>query len=111
MLRRCVFAPAALVRRGSVAAAPTAASSPRRSCASRFVEEVLESPAASLEVSNAPIGNVFAATGAALFALTYGYHIAKPVYDAYTQNKGDDDDGEDAAEGEKAPEAAEDDEE
>ena len=33
-----------------------------------------------------------AAIGVSGFALTYGFHIASPVYDAYQGGSGDDDD-------------------
>lgn len=59
-----------------------ASSSPYRSCAS-FTEEVVSASCSSV-LGNSVVGAVGGVVGAAAFAVTYGYNIACPVYEAYS---------------------------
>jgi hypothetical protein len=61
----------------------------------RFTNDVTAARESGLTLST-PLGNLLASVGVLGFLCTYGYHIAKPVYDAYQHDDADDDDADNA---------------
>ena len=55
--------------------------------------DIIQSRSVSSHFGGSAIAALAGVLGVLLFGLTYGYHIGKPVYDAYM--KGDDDDDDD----------------
>ena len=63
--------------------------------ADRVVEAVIDK-SLSMPAFASPVGTTLATIGAMGFAITIGWHIGKPVYDAYAgQSQDGDDDGDD----------------
>ncbi len=54
--------------------------------------EAVRAAYSSKAFGGSAIAGLFSALAVALFGLTYGYHIGKPVYDAYTKKENDNDD-------------------